>query len=59
MKKPYNPILGEIFNCSWRVYGDNKSKETILVTYKSEQVSHNPAGFKNTLYYYFFLLKFA
>jgi hypothetical protein len=36
VKKPYNPILGEIFNCSWKVNSD-------LVTYKSEQVSHSPA----------------
>lgn len=35
VKKPYNPILGEIFRASWD-HGDSKS------FYVSEQVSHHP-----------------
>lgn len=54
MKKPYNPILGEMFNCSWKVYGgENKPKESYLVTFKSEQVSHNPAGLRKRIELFF------
>jgi hypothetical protein len=57
VKKPYNPILGEVFNCSWKVYGENvsgnKPKEASLVTYKSEQVSHNPASKQERLRIFF------
>jgi hypothetical protein len=35
VKKPYNPILGEIFRCQWD-HGTSKS------FYVSEQVSHHP-----------------
>jgi hypothetical protein len=35
VKKPYNPILGEIFRCQWD-HGNSKS------FYVSEQVSHHP-----------------
>ncbi|GBM47279.1 Oxysterol-binding protein-related protein 11 [Araneus ventricosus] len=44
-KKPYNPILGEMFRCSWNLYDDkeNESLENMYkVTYVSEQVSHHP-----------------
>lgn len=37
-KKPFNPILGETFNCSWKL------NNTDYVTYEAEQVSHHPAG---------------
>ncbi|BFZ04893.1 hypothetical protein BsWGS_07933 [Bradybaena similaris] len=37
-KKPYNPIIGETFHCSWHVHN---STDTIL-TYTAEQVSHHP-----------------
>jgi hypothetical protein len=35
MAKPYNPIIGEQFNCSW-VHKDSKTN------FFSEQVSHHP-----------------
>ncbi|XP_026277867.1 oxysterol-binding protein-related protein 11 [Frankliniella occidentalis] len=39
-KKPYNPIIGETFHCSWRVQEpDNKAD---FVHYTAEQVSHHP-----------------
>ncbi|XP_054706899.1 oxysterol-binding protein-related protein 11-like [Uloborus diversus] len=43
-QKPYNPILGEMFRCSWNVYDDDhESPEKLYkVTYVSEQVSHHP-----------------
>jgi oxysterol-binding protein-related protein 8 len=34
--KPYNPILGEVFQCSWK-HADGSTTEFI-----SEQVSHHP-----------------
>uniref|UniRef100_A0A0B6Z6W0 Oxysterol-binding protein n=2 Tax=Arion vulgaris TaxID=1028688 RepID=A0A0B6Z6W0_9EUPU len=37
-KKPYNPIIGETFHCSWHV---QNSTDTLL-TYTAEQVSHHP-----------------
>ncbi|XP_047103057.1 oxysterol-binding protein-related protein 11-like isoform X2 [Schistocerca piceifrons] len=48
-KKPYNPIIGEIFRCSWRLVLPVDEKQTtdnscneITVTYIAEQVSHHP-----------------
>ncbi|KAK3914665.1 Oxysterol-binding protein-related protein 11 [Frankliniella fusca] len=38
-KKPYNPIIGETFHCSWKVQGSDK---TDYVHYTAEQVSHHP-----------------
>ena len=38
MKKPYNPILGEVFHCKWD-YGDPNKGTTY---YYAEQVSHHP-----------------
>jgi len=35
-KKPYNPVLGEIFRCKWKCHDDTES------FYVSEQVSHHP-----------------
>ncbi|CAF0729050.1 unnamed protein product [Brachionus calyciflorus] len=38
-KKPFNPILGEVFNCSWKV---NDETSTNILSYTAEQVSHHP-----------------
>lgn len=40
-KKPFNPLLGETFHCSWNI----KDNETInTVRFVAEQVSHKPPG---------------
>ena len=36
MKKPYNPVLGEIFRCRWKLDDGSES------FYVAEQVSHHP-----------------
>ncbi|XP_068237892.1 oxysterol-binding protein-related protein 11-like isoform X3 [Palaemon carinicauda] len=57
-QKPYNPIIGETFHCSWRVpleqmtaqdtedMSDSKSKDGkksfVTIRYAAEQVSHHP-----------------
>ncbi|EUB64621.1 Oxysterol-binding protein-related protein [Echinococcus granulosus] len=42
-RKPYNPIIGEIFQCSWRLpTAERGSPEQILITFCGEQVSHHP-----------------
>ncbi|CAG2174428.1 unnamed protein product [Oppiella nova] len=52
-KKPYNPVLGEVFKCYWNVPGvesnENKAVEgpipwasTTNLTFVAEQVSHHP-----------------
>ncbi|XP_066964551.1 oxysterol-binding protein-related protein 11-like isoform X9 [Macrobrachium rosenbergii] len=57
-QKPYNPIIGETFHCSWRVpleqmatqdsedLPDSKSKDGkksyLTIRYAAEQVSHHP-----------------
>ncbi|CAG5119432.1 unnamed protein product, partial [Candidula unifasciata] len=41
-KKPYNPIIGETFHCSWHVPGSYDHAKDILLTYTAEQVSHHP-----------------
>ncbi|CDS41303.1 oxysterol binding protein 10 [Echinococcus multilocularis] len=42
-RKPYNPIIGEIFQCSWRLpTAEGGSPEQILITFCGEQVSHHP-----------------
>ncbi|XP_073419750.1 oxysterol-binding protein-related protein 9 isoform X2 [Dendrobates tinctorius] len=53
-KKPYNPILGEVFQCHWDLPGqDNEDSEQVSegpvpwasknnVTFVAEQVSHHP-----------------
>lgn len=39
-KKPYNPILGEIFQCHWDL--DQSSNCSESLTFVAEQVSHHP-----------------
>ncbi|XP_050041896.1 oxysterol-binding protein-related protein 11-like isoform X2 [Dermacentor andersoni] len=39
-RKPYNPVLGEMFHCSWQVAGS--SETGTQVTFVAEQVSHHP-----------------
>nr|CAD2169358.1 unnamed protein product [Meloidogyne enterolobii] len=52
-KKPYNPVLGEIFRCRWTIPGTQPCKQktkngpfpgsaTNQVTFIAEQVSHHP-----------------
>lgn len=52
-KKPYNPILGEIFKCHWNIPGTNSTSEIVSdgpvpwctrnqLTFIAEQVSHHP-----------------
>ncbi|VDM31182.1 unnamed protein product [Hydatigera taeniaeformis] len=42
-RKPYNPIIGEIFQCSWRLpAAKDASTDHIVTTYFGEQVSHHP-----------------
>ncbi|XP_076338053.1 oxysterol-binding protein-related protein 9 isoform X1 [Tachypleus tridentatus] len=52
-KKPYNPILGEIFRCFWEVPGFRNTQEYVVdgpipwatkqnLTFIAEQVSHHP-----------------
>ncbi|XP_012691945.2 oxysterol-binding protein-related protein 11 [Clupea harengus] len=56
-KKPYNPIIGETFNCSWEVPKsatgatpgtgtgtppDPEASDSYLLRYVAEQVSHHP-----------------
>uniref|UniRef100_A0A8D0G7Z7 Oxysterol-binding protein n=1 Tax=Sphenodon punctatus TaxID=8508 RepID=A0A8D0G7Z7_SPHPU len=42
-KKPYNPIIGETFHCSWDVPKDKvKSFRTNSLRFVAEQVSHHP-----------------
>ncbi|KAL5111610.1 Oxysterol-binding protein-related protein 11 [Taenia crassiceps] len=42
-RKPYNPIIGEIFQCSWRLpNAKGESSDDILTTFFGEQVSHHP-----------------
>lgn len=55
-KKPYNPILGEIFQCHWNIPSEVQDNETVDVvpdgpvpwcksnqlTFVAEQVSHHP-----------------
>ncbi|GAU98121.1 hypothetical protein RvY_09304-2 [Ramazzottius varieornatus] len=38
VKKPYNPILGEVFRCVWEHPGETPSR----TFYVAEQVSHHP-----------------
>ncbi|XP_012577713.1 PREDICTED: oxysterol-binding protein-related protein 9 isoform X5 [Condylura cristata] len=53
-KKPYNPILGEIFQCHWTLPNDTEENSELVsegpvpwvskncVTFVAEQVSHHP-----------------
>lgn len=42
-KKPHNPMLGEKFQCSFRIKNDLSDHST-LISFIAEQVSHHPAG---------------
>jgi hypothetical protein len=47
IKKPYNPIIGETFNCSWKVSkngNESSSNDCYIVKFTSEQLSHIPSG---------------
>ncbi|KAI8117469.1 hypothetical protein FF38_13358 [Lucilia cuprina] len=52
-KKPYNPILGEVFQCHWDIPGENPDENNVQdgpipwcrrdqLTFLAEQVSHHP-----------------
>lgn len=52
-KKPYNPILGEVFQCHWDIPGEKPDNEAVKdgpipwckrnqLTFLAEQVSHHP-----------------
>ncbi|KAL5286799.1 OSBPL9 family protein [Megaselia abdita] len=52
-KKPYNPILGEVFQCHWNLPGEIPNEEEVTdgpvpwcksnqLTFLAEQVSHHP-----------------
>ncbi|RUS77935.1 hypothetical protein EGW08_014309 [Elysia chlorotica] len=42
-KKPYNPIIGETFHCSWLVKNrEGEPDEETRLVYTAEQVSHHP-----------------
>lgn len=52
-KKPYNPILGEVFQCHWEVPGHEMANDKVTdgpvpwctsdqLTFIAEQVSHHP-----------------
>jgi hypothetical protein len=47
-KKPYNPIIGETFHCSWKIQNnENNSNESEksekILTYCAEKVNHHPS----------------
>lgn len=53
-KKPYNPILGEVFRCHWDIPAISKNDDDVVsdgpvpwctksqLTFVAEQVSHHP-----------------
>ncbi|KAK3778498.1 hypothetical protein RRG08_024906, partial [Elysia crispata] len=42
-KKPYNPIIGETFHCSWHVKDiEGEDEDGTRLIYTAEQVSHHP-----------------
>lgn len=54
-KKPYNPILGEIFRCHWNLPDEHSSNDLVndgpvpwcsreQLSFVAEQVSHHPPG---------------
>lgn len=54
-KKPYNPILGEIFRCHWELPNEHSSDDLVedgpvpwcnreQLCFVAEQVSHHPPG---------------
>jgi hypothetical protein len=42
-KKPHNPMLGEKFQCSFKVKNELSNNST-TIRFLAEQVSHHPAG---------------
>jgi oxysterol-binding protein-related protein 9/10/11 len=61
--KPYNPILGETFQCSYKIDNNNRTDSSTVTSpfsnttlnYTAEQVSHHPASewsLKTANYYY-------
>src|SRR5579883_1140444 len=49
LRKPLNPILGEVFKCSWRSINQTGGESnSSSVTFLAEQVSHHPTS----IYYY-------
>ncbi|KAI9563087.1 hypothetical protein GHT06_010544 [Daphnia sinensis] len=40
-RKPFNPVLGEIFKCIWNMK-DEDTGEMLVFRFLAEQVSHNP-----------------
>lgn len=63
-KKPYNPILGEVFKCHWDLAEDRNGpvEDTVVdgpvpwckrnqLTFVAEQVSHHPPSKYNVLVY--------
>lgn len=40
LRKPLNPILGEVFKCSWRT----DAADSCSVAFVAEQVSHHPTS---------------
>ena len=43
VKKPHNPMLGELFQCSFEVKNDLTEQST-KIRFIAEQVSHHPSG---------------
>ena len=44
-KKPYNPVIGETFHCSYKVPNEGgKNGDQLRVKFVGEQVSHHPPG---------------
>lgn len=41
-RKPYNPVLGEIFRCSWAVATPTENSQNNKLNFIGEQVSHHP-----------------
>lgn len=72
-KKPYNPILGEIFRCHWNIpnISDNAVDSGIKLVadgpvpwckenqlaFVAEQVSHHPPGMEVLLAFYLYYTK--
>lgn len=54
-KKPYNPIIGETFHCSWDVSDREGSETSHKLVYTAEQVSHHPPGNTHLIHFLCFL----
>lgn len=66
-KKPYNPILGEIFQCHWDIPDEEKDAELVTdgpipwcrrdqLTFIAEQVSHHPPS--KFVFFYNLIMKY-